>query len=140
MGTQIMDQLSSLHRRAYDSDLTDEEWALVRSLVEIEQTGPGPRRSVNLREVVNALLYKQRTGCQWRMLPHDLPPRSTVSGYYQRWSKLGILDRMYALLRQQQREGDVCAALSNVPPPAQPDLAVFQRASRQRQAFAERAS
>ena len=72
---------------------------MVQPLVEIVQTGPGPRRSVNLREVVNALLYKQRTGCQWRMLPHDLPPRSTVSGYYQRWKQSGVWDQISSQLK-----------------------------------------
>lgn len=71
----------------------------MQPLVEIVQTGPGPRRSVNLREVVNALLYKQRTGCQWRMLPHDLPPRSTVSGYYQRWKQSGVWDQISSQLK-----------------------------------------
>ena len=65
--------------RPYDSDLSDDEWHLVQPLIEVAQKGPGPRRSVDLREVLNAVLYKQRTGCQWRMLPHDLPPRSTVT-------------------------------------------------------------
>ena len=140
MSSQIVEQFLPLHRRAYDSDLTDEEWAAVRLLVEIEQIGPGPRRSVNLREVVNALLYKQRTGCQWRLLPHDLPPRSTVSGYYQRWSKTGVLEKIYALLRQQLRADDVCAALANASPAVKPDMPTFSRVDRQRQIFAEHVS
>lgn len=137
MSSQIVDQILPLRRRAYDSDLTDEEWAIVRLLVEIEQIGPGPRRSVNLREVVNALLYKQRTGCQWRLLPHDLPPRSTVSGYYQRWSKTGVLEKMYALLRQP-RMGDMSAAFSSSA--VKPDMPAFSRVDRQRQVFADHIS
>jgi len=86
------------YRHAYETDLTDEQWQIICSLVEVPQQGPGPRRSVNLREVVNALLYKQRTRCQWRMLPHDLPPRSTVSGYYQRWKESGVWDQVLHLL------------------------------------------
>lgn len=79
----------NVKRPIYETDLSDEEWQRICLLVDVAQQGPGPRRSVNLREVVNALLYKQFTGCQWRMLPHDLPPRSTVSGYFQRWSRSG---------------------------------------------------
>jgi transposase len=81
-------------RRSYETDLTDEEWQLVQPLVVVPQHGPGPRRSVDLREVVNALLYKECTGCQWRMLPLDLPPRSTVSGYYQRWKQSGVWEQI----------------------------------------------
>jgi putative transposase len=129
-----------VHRRNYETDLSDEEWQVVRALVEVPQQGPGPRRSVNLREVVNALLYKQRTGCQWRMLPHDLPPRSTVSGYYQRWSKTGVLEQVYLALRQQIRDGDVYTALPGSSTLNQAELAPVQRASRQRQVFAEQMS
>lgn len=101
--------------RHYDSDLTDDEWRLVQPLIEVAQTGPGPRRSVDLREVLNAVLYKQRTGCQWRMLPHDLPPRSTVSGYFQRWSRAGVLDQVYAML-QSGRLGRAEASLRHLAP------------------------
>lgn len=100
-------------RRAYDSDLNDDEWRTVQPLVEIAQLGPGPRRSVNLREVVNALLYKQRTGCQWRMLPHDLPPRSTVSGYFQRWKQSGVWDQIGNRLKAREQ-------YESVVPPAEP--------------------
>ena len=96
--------------RAYDSDLSDDEWRAVQPLVEIEQTGPGPRRSVNLREVVNALLYKERTGCQWRMLPLDLPPRSTVSGYYQRWKHSGVWDQVRLRLKHRDLLAHAVAA------------------------------
>jgi putative transposase len=129
-----------VHRRNYETDLSDEEWQVVRALVEVPQQGPGPRRSVNLREVVNALLYKQRTGCQWRMLPHDLPPRSTVSGYYQRWSKTGVLEQIYSALRQQIRDGDLYAGLAGSAPLSQSELPPVQRANRQRHVFAEHIS
>ena len=96
--------------RAYESDLSDDEWRMVQPLVEIEQRGPGPRRSVNLREVVNALLYKQCTGCQWRMLPLDLPPRSTVSGYYQRWKQSGVWEQVCHRLKQRELRAHAVAA------------------------------
>lgn len=114
MVNQMSEQAFMPCRLAYDTDLTDEEWMLVKPIIETAQTGPGPRRSVNLREVLNALLYKQRTGCQWRMLPHDLPPRSTVSGYYQRWTKTGVWEQVNAVLRRHAREKEHRAAASAV--------------------------
>jgi transposase len=104
---------------AYPTDLSDAEWERVRLLVEVTQTGPGPRRSVDLRAVLNAVRYKQRTGCQWRNLPADMPPRSTVHGYYRRWDKSGVLLQVEALLQQEAKSvggsaaravlADVCA-------------------------------
>lgn len=105
MSASLSSRAPAPRTRPYDSDLTDDEWRLVQPLIEVAQRGPGPRRSVDLREVLNAVLYKQRTGCQWRMLPPDLPPRSTVSGYFQRWSKAGVLDQVYAMLWQSGRDG-----------------------------------
>src|SRR5215204_661015 len=68
----------------YPSDLTDAEWALAAPLIRPAKRG-GRRRSVVVREVMDGLLYVLETGCQWRHLPRDLPPRSTVHGYLQRW-------------------------------------------------------
>ena len=70
-------------RLRYPSDLTDEEWALVEPLLPPGKPGGGKRR-VNLREVVNGVMYILSTGCQWRYLPKDLPPRSTVHDYLSR--------------------------------------------------------
>lgn len=104
MNSSLNSSVLAPRNRPYESDLSDDEWRLVQPLIEVAQRGPGPRRSVDLREVLNAVLYKQRTGCQWRMLPPDLPPRSTVSGYYQRWSKAGVLDQVYVQLRERSRD------------------------------------
>jgi transposase len=68
----------------YPSDLTDAEWALIAPLIRPAKRG-GRQRSVLVREVMNGLLYALETGCQWRHLPRDLPPRSTVHSYLQRW-------------------------------------------------------
>ena len=62
-------------RLRYPSDLTDEEWALAAPLIPPGKTGGG-KRTVNLREVINGVMYILSTGCQWRYLPKDLPPRS----------------------------------------------------------------
>ena len=65
----------------YPSDLTDAEWAVIGPLIPPCKRG-GDKRTVNLREVVNGMLYVLSTGCQWRAIPKDLPPRSTVHGYF----------------------------------------------------------
>jgi len=65
----------------YPSDLTDEEWSVIERLIPPAKRG-GNRRTVAVREVVNGLMYILSTGCQWASLPKDLPPRSTVNGYF----------------------------------------------------------
>jgi transposase len=87
----------------YPSDLTDEEWALVAPLIPPAKRG-GNKRTVNLREVVNGLMYVLSTGCQWRAIPKDLPPRSTVYDYFDLWSWDGTLDRIHDALYVKCRE------------------------------------
>jgi transposase len=87
----------------YPSDLTDEEWRLVEPVIPPAKRG-GDKRTVNIREVVNALLYILSTGCQWRAIPKDLPPRSTVYGYFDLWDWDGTLDRMHHTLYVKCRE------------------------------------
>ena len=84
-------------RLRYPSDLTDEEWALVEPLIPLAKRG-GNRRTVNVREVVNGLMYVLSSGCQWRAIPKDLPPRSTVYDYFDLWSWDGALDRIHDAL------------------------------------------
>jgi len=78
----------------YPSDLTDAEWALIAPLIRPAKRG-GRRRSVDVRAVMNGLLYVLETGCQWRHLPGDLPPRSTVHSYLQRWDWDGTLEAVH---------------------------------------------
>jgi transposase len=87
----------------YPSDLTDAEWALIGPLIPPAKRG-GNKRTVNVREVVNGLMYVLSTGCQWAALPKDLPPRSTVNGYFCRWDHDGTLDRIHYALYVQCRE------------------------------------
>jgi len=87
----------------YPSDLTDEEWALIEPLIPPAKRGGG-KRTVNLREVVNGLMYVLSTGCQWRAIPKDLPPRSTVHGYLDLWQWDGTLDRIHHALYVQCRK------------------------------------
>jgi transposase len=84
-------------RLRYPSDLTDEEWALIEPLIPPGKTGGGKRR-VDLREVVNGLMYVLSTGCQWRAIPKDLPPKSTVYDYFDLWTWDRTLDRIHHAL------------------------------------------
>ena len=87
----------------YPSDLTDDEWGLVEPLIPPGKTGGG-KRTVIMREVVNGLMYILSTGCQWRAIPKDLPPRSSVHGYFDLWTYDGTLERIHDALYQQCRE------------------------------------
>ena len=87
----------------YPSDLTDEEWSHVEPLIRPGKRG-GNKRTVNVREVVNGLMYILSTGCQWRAIPKDLPPRSTVYDYFELWSWDGTLDRIHDTLYVKCRE------------------------------------
>ena len=87
----------------YPSDLTDTEWAELEPLIPPAKRG-GRRRSVNLREVMNGILYVLSTGCQWRALPKDLPPRSTVYEYFGLWSWDGTIEQMHDVLYVRCRE------------------------------------
>ena len=89
----------------YPSDLSDEEWRIVAPLIPPARRG-GRHRSVDLRAVLNGVLYVLETGCQWRHLPKDLPPRSTVHGYLHLWAWEGTLERIHHDLYQQVREQD----------------------------------
>jgi transposase len=90
-------------RLRYPSDLTDEEWTHVEPLIPPAKRG-GNKRRVDLREVVNGLLYVLSTGCQWRAIPKDLPPRSTVYAYFDLWDWDGTLDRIHEALYVKCRE------------------------------------
>ena len=81
----------------YPSDLTDEEWAHVAPLIPPAKRG-GNKRTVDVREVVNGLMYILSTGCQWRAIPKDLPPRSTVHDYFELWDWDGTLERIHHAL------------------------------------------
>jgi transposase len=86
----------------YPSDLTDAEWDLVRPyLLANPKAGLALER---MREILNGVLYVLSTGCQWRALPKDLPPRSTVHGWFVRWHCDGVLNRLHFALDQQIRE------------------------------------
>jgi transposase len=89
---------------SYPSDLTDEQWALVEPLIPVYPGGRPRKRS--MRAILNAIFYLLRTGCQWRFLPRDLPPKSTVWGYFNEWRHNGTLERIHDALRQQVRRNE----------------------------------
>ena len=89
-------------RKPYKTDLTDEQWEVIRPL--LPQAKPGGRpRKVDMREVMNTLLYQERTGCQWDLLPHDLLPKSTVWDYFSAWRDDGAWQEILDALRTAVR-------------------------------------
>jgi transposase len=87
----------------YESDVTDAEWAEIERLIPPARPG-GNKRRVDIREVVNGVMFILSSGCQWRALPKDLPPRSTVFDYLDRWSHDGTLERVHHVLYVKCRE------------------------------------
>ena len=87
----------------YESDLTDPEWAEIGPQIPPAKRG-GNKRTVNMREVVNGLMYILSTGCQWRALPKDLPPKSTVHDYFDHWRYDRTLERIHHALYVKCRE------------------------------------
>jgi putative transposase len=89
-------------RKPYSTDLTDAQWQLIERLIPPAKPS-GRERETNIREVVNALQYRLRTGCSWRNLPHDFPPHGTVWFYYWTWMQDGTWLLIHDLLREQVR-------------------------------------
>ncbi len=89
-------------RNRYETDLSDREWVQLERVVPAPKPGGRPAKYPR-REIVNALLYVTRTGCQWRMLPKDLPPRRIVYWYFMLWKRDGTFVRLLELLRGNLR-------------------------------------
>jgi putative transposase len=88
-------------RKAYPSDLTDEQWSIIEPLIPVHRVGRP--REVSMREVLNTICYQVRSGCQWDMLPHDLLPKSTVYDYFADWRDDGTWQVILDALRQEVR-------------------------------------
>jgi len=97
--------MTTTTRKAYKTDLTDTQWELIEPHLPDAKPGGRPRE-VDLREVVNTILYLNKTGCQWDMLPNDLLPKSTVYDYFARWRDDGTWERITQALREALREAD----------------------------------
>src|SRR5215212_7771997 len=89
-------------RKAYSTDLSDEQWELIRPFMPAPKRR-GKKREVDLREVIDAILYQSRTGCQWRNLPHDFPPKSTVWDYFALFKRDGTWSLIIDALRRRVR-------------------------------------
>lgn len=89
-------------RKPYRTDLTDAQWKLIKPLIPPAKFGGRPRE-VDMREVLNTLLYQDRSGCPWELLPHDLLPKSTVYDYFARWRDDGTWQRITDALRKRLR-------------------------------------
>ena len=96
----------NIHRQAYQSDLKDQEWKWLKRLLPKPSTkgSRGRPQEWPPREIINAILYLLRTGCQWRMLPHDLPPWQTVYYHKRKWCQSGLWEKVNQVLREQVRQ------------------------------------
>jgi putative transposase len=93
-----------MRTQSYPSDITDSQWRLIEPLIPVY---PGGRpRKTDLRDVVDAVFYVLRTGCQWRYLPKDFPPKSTVWRYFDEWRHDGTLERIHDALRRKVRAAE----------------------------------
>jgi putative transposase len=92
-----------MERTPYPTDLTDEQWKLIEPMLPDAKPGGRPRET-NLREVLNALFYLVRSGCQWRMIPHEFPPWKTCYNYYRAWIDSGTWDEIVVVLRTEVRK------------------------------------
>ena len=89
---------ANAQRQPYPSDLSDAEWKVLEPFLP-QPKGFGHPRTVDLREIINAIFYVQRSGCQWEMLPHDFPPHTTVYNYFQKWQRKRIWQKIHEQLR-----------------------------------------
>jgi len=94
-----------MQRKAYDTDLSDVEWNQLRPLLPKARFGGRPR-TVDVREILNAIFYITKAGCQWRMLPHEFPPWQTVYTYFRNWQQDGTWESVHDFLRRKLRRKD----------------------------------
>ena len=88
--------------KAYASDLSDQEWAVLEPLIPSAKPGGRPR-SVDMRQILNGIFYLLRSGCAWRLLPHDYPAWSRVSDYFRTWRNAGVWEQLVTTLRERLR-------------------------------------
>ena len=110
---------TSALRKPDNTDLSDEQWQIIAPKI-VLPTGGRPK-TTNLREIVNAIFYQIRTGCQWRLLPHDFPPEGTVRDYFHRFKRSGLLEQLNDALR--------CDVRMDAGRDAEPSLAIIDSQS-----------
>jgi transposase len=93
---------STMGRRAYSSDLTDKQWEVLRPLIPLPSLEGRPPK-IERREIVNAILYVLRSGCPWRLLPHEFPAWQTVYYSFRRWEREGVWEQILKTLRMEVR-------------------------------------
>src|SRR2546423_15462827 len=120
----------------YETDVTDAQWDILRPLLPKHTWTPGSRGRTTrpLRRVVNGILYVNKTGCQWRMLPKDFGPWETVYGYFRRWRRAGVWERGMTELRQLERR---CQGRLGEPPAGATDRRGGTTAPQSREAGVE---
>jgi putative transposase len=91
-------------RKPYPTDISDEAWEWIAPIL-AQGAGPGRPRTADIREMVNAIFYLDKTGCQWEMLPHDFPDYRHVNYYYLEWTRSGIWDQVLSRVRELARVG-----------------------------------
>lgn len=94
-------------KRQYLYDVTDAEWLAIEPLIPVKTgtgTGPGKPRTLDMRQVINALLYLKHTGCQWRYLPKDFPNHNSVRYYFDAWRRDGTWQRILHVLNVRERQ------------------------------------
>jgi putative transposase len=94
--------MKPMSRKAYPTDLNDKEWVVIEPYVPKPKTGGRPAEH-SRREIINAIAYVLRSGCAWRLMPHDLPPWSTVYDYFRQWRIDGTWERINTALREKLR-------------------------------------
>lgn len=94
-----------MSRTAYPSDLTDAQWRSIEPLIPPAKPGGRPR-TVTMREILNGIWYVLRSGCAWRLMPHDLPPWSTVYDYFRKFRLSGVWQKIHDILRERVRQKD----------------------------------
>ena len=105
---------TTLPRQAYDSDLTDEQWSVLEPLLPAVVPAGAPR-TTDLREVINAILYRLHNGCAWHNLPHDFPPEGTVRAYFHCWRRQGLWQQINDTLRRHVRKQQFPVSLAEKP-------------------------
>lgn len=98
-----MKQQKPIKRKSYSSDLTAKQWKIIAPLIPKAKSGGRPRNA-DIREIINGVFYILKSGCDWRMLPHDFPPYQTVYEYFRNWKQDGTWKKIHDSLRGKVRK------------------------------------